>query len=245
MNILSKTSAVLHYSFTPIDCFNNYLSSFSLTDLTETDTLDELYQLIYGFIESAIQLKRLPRQGWIRVGISLSDVESIADHAYNTTMLSLLLCDLHNAIHPEDTLNTEVVMRIAIIHDLPECKYQDFDKQIEILLGQDKYQQFKSQLLTTASTELLSLILNEEVKRQWKESFAELQNKESREAKFVSYIDKIEVLVQAISYESLGYQSSLFDSFWETSSQYLTDCPFSVINDLLPILEEERSRLDE
>lgn len=218
---------------------------FLLTDLTETNVLDELYQLIYGFIESAIQLKRLPRQGWIRVGISLSDVESIADHAYNTTMLSLLLCDLHNALHPEETLNTEFVMRIAIIHDLPECQYQDFDKQVEILLGQDKYQQFKSQLLTTASTELLSLILNEEVKKQWKETFQELQNKESKEAMFVSYIDKVELLVQALSYESLGYQSSLFDNFWETSSKYLEKCTFGVINDLLPILEEERARLSE
>ncbi|MHA1516216.1 MAG: hypothetical protein ACTSPF_11835, partial [Candidatus Heimdallarchaeaceae archaeon] len=62
---------------------------------------------------------------------------------------------------------------------------------------------------------------------------------------FVSYIDKVELLVQAISYESLGYQSSLFDSFWETSSKYLEKCTFEVINDLLPILEEERTRLSE
>ena len=136
-------------------------------------------------------------------------------------------------------------MRIAIIHDLPECKYQDFDRQIEILLGQDKYQEFKSQLLTTASTEMLSLILNEEVKQQWKETFQELQDKQTKEAQFVSYVDKLEVLIQALSYESLGYQSTLFDSFWDTSRVYLSSCSFSVINDLLPILEEERTRLSE
>ncbi len=214
-----------------------------MTDLTETDTLDELYQLIYGFIESAIQLKRLPRQGWIRIGISLSDVESVADHAYNTTMLSLLLSDLHNALYPEKPINTEVVMRLAIVHDLPECKYQDFDRQVKIMLGQDRYQQFKSQLLTTASTEMLSLILNEDVKKQWQEMFQELQEEESTEMKFVSYVDKMEVLIQAISYEAIGYHSFLFDSFWETSKKFLEDCPFEVINDLLPILEEERASI--
>jgi putative hydrolase of HD superfamily len=207
--------------------------------------VDELYQLIYGFIQSAIQLKKLPRQGWIRVGIPLSDVESIADHAYNTAMLSLLLSDLHNTIHPEKELNTELVMRIAIIHDLPECKYQDFDRQLAILLGKDKYQEFKNQVLTSASTELLSLITNEDVKSRWKEMFDDLQNKESIESKFVSFVDKLEVLIQALSYESLGYHSVLFDDFWKTSKEYLDNCDFDVINELVPILEEERAKLDE
>ncbi|MCG3217334.1 MAG: HD domain-containing protein [Candidatus Heimdallarchaeota archaeon] len=206
--------------------------------------MEELYQLVYGFIQSAIQLKRLPRHGWIRVGIPLSDVESVADHAYNTAMLSLLLSDLHNALYPEQQLKTEIVMRLAIIHDLPECRYQDFDRQVEILLGKDRYQEFKSQVLTSASTELLSLILNETVKQQWKETFIELQSKESVESKFVSYVDKMELLVQALSYESLGYNSFLFDSFWETSKKHLLLCPFDVINDIIPILEEERANLD-
>ncbi|MCG3221009.1 MAG: HD domain-containing protein [Candidatus Heimdallarchaeota archaeon] len=205
--------------------------------------MDELYQLIYGFIQSAIQLKRLPRQGWIRVGIPLSDVESIADHAYNVAMLSLLLSDLHNSLHPEEELNTEIVMRIAIIHDLPECKYQDFDRQLAILLGEDKYQEFKNQVLTTASTELLSLITNEDVKSRWKEMFDDLQDRESLESKFVSYVDKLEVLIQALSYESLGYHSVLFDDFWKTSKEFLDNCDFDVINELIPILEEERANL--
>ena len=213
--------------------------------MIETSEVDELYQLIYGFIQSAIQLKKLPRQGWIRVGIPLSDVESIADHAYNTAMLSLLLSDLHNSIQPERELNTEVVMRIAIIHDLPECKYQDFDRQLAILLGKDKYQEFKNQVLTSASTELLSLITNEDVKSRWKEMFDDLQNKESTESKFVSYVDKLEVLIQALSYESLGYHSVLFDDFWKTSKEYLDNCDFDVINELVPILEEERAKLEE
>lgn len=207
--------------------------------------MDELYQLVYGFIQSAIQLKRLPRHGWIRVGIPLSDVESVADHAYNTAMLSLLLSDLHNALYPDKELKTEIVMRIAIIHDLPECRYQDFDRQVQILLGKDRYQEFKNQVLTSASTELLSLILNETVKEKWKESFTELQDKESNEAKFVSYVDKLELLVQALSYESLGYHSFLFDSFWETAKQQLITCPYDVINELIPVLEDERERIND
>jgi len=199
--------------------------------------------MIYSFIQSAITLKRLPRQGWIRVGIPISQIESIADHSYNTAMLSLLLCDLHNSLYPESVLDAETVMRIAIVHDLPECEYQDFDRQLELLLGRDKYQEFKGQVITSASTELLSLILNEEVKKIWKKSLDGYATKNSREAKFVSYIDKLEVLVQALSYEALGYHEVLFDDFWNSSMDYLDNCPFDVINNILTVLKEERATL--
>ncbi len=199
--------------------------------------------MIYSFIQSAITLKKLPRQGWIRVGIPISQIESIADHSYNTAMLSLLLCDLHNSLYPESVLEAETVMRIAIVHDLPECEYQDFDRQLELLLGKDKYQEFKGQVITSASTELLSLILNEEVKKIWKQSLDGYATKNSREAKFVSYIDKLEVLVQALSYEALGYHEVLFDDFWNSSMDYLNNCPFDVINNILTVLKEERATL--
>ena len=199
--------------------------------------------MIYSFIQSAITLKKLPRQGWIRVGIPISQIESIADHSYNTAMLSLLLCDLHNSLYPENVLDAEIVMRIAIVHDLPECKYQDFDRQLELLLGKDKYQEFKGQVITSASTELLSLILNEEVKKMWKKSLDGYASRNSREAKFVSYIDKLEVLVQALSYEALGYHEVLFDDFWNSSMDYLDNCTFDVINNILTVLKEERATL--
>lgn len=199
--------------------------------------------MIYSFIQSAITLKKLPRQGWIRVGTPISQIESIADHSYNTAMLSLLLCDLHNSLYPENVLDAEIVMRIAIVHDLPECQYQDFDRQLEHLLGKDKYQEFKGQVITSASTELLSLILNEEVKKIWKKSLDGYATRNSREAKFVSYIDKLEVLVQALSYEALGYHEVLFDDFWNSSMDYLNNCPFDVINNILTVLKEERATL--
>lgn len=198
--------------------------------------------MLYGFIRSAINLKNLPRQGWIRVGIPPDAVESIADHSYNTAMLSLLLSDIHNILYPDNPLNSEHVMRIAIVHDLPECQFQDFDRQIQVLLGEDAYNELKHKLLINASTELLSLIINKEVKEQWKKMFNDVIYTSSPESQFVKYIDKMEVLIQALAYERLGYDSMLFDDFWKTGLQYLKDCPFSVITDLVKILEKERKK---
>jgi len=196
--------------------------------------------MIVGFIESAIKLKNLPRQGWIRVGIPLSVVESVADHCYNTAMLSLLLVDLHNELYKDEQLSSELVMRIAIVHDLPECKYQDFDKQVEILVGKDHYLEFKTQILTNASNELLSLILNENVKELWRKTLDDVIVKSSREAKFVSYVDKLEVIVQALAYEKQGYNPRIFDEYWNTSLDYLRSCTFEVINNLIPQLKQAR-----
>jgi len=200
--------------------------------------------MLYSFIQSAIKLKSLPRQGWIRVGIPLAEVESIADHSYNTAMLSLLLADLQNELYRDLPLKVDLVMRIAIIHDLPECQYQDFDRRLLIILGEDQYIEFKNKILINASTELLSLILNKEVKEKWKKNFEDLKDKNSLEAKFVSYVDKLELLIQALSYESIGYNAKLFDDFWESSLDYLKDCPFQVIKELIPILQNERKAIN-
>ncbi len=202
--------------------------------------VEDLYNLLKGFIFSAIKMKSLPRQGWIRVGIPLSDVESIADHSYNTAMLSLMLVDIHNILYPDRPLKSDLVMRLAIIHDLPECMYQDLDHQVHILLGQDLYNEVKRKILVSASEELLQLILNEDVKKQWKEMFDDMANKNSEEARFVNYVDKLELLIQALSYENLGYSGNLFDPFWQTSKEFLKNCDFEVINDLIPLIESER-----
>ncbi|MHA1115252.1 MAG: HD domain-containing protein [Candidatus Heimdallarchaeaceae archaeon] len=213
-----------------------------MSNLDNNSKTEELYNMIIGFIESAIKLKSLPRQGWIRVGIPLSVVESVADHCYNTAMLSLLLVDLHNELYKDEQLSSELVMRIAIVHDLPECRYQDFDKQVEILVGKDHYLEFKTQILTNASNELLSLILNENVKDLWKKTLDDVIVKSSREAKFVSYVDKLEVIVQALAYEKQGYNPRIFDDYWKTSLDYLSSCPFEVINNLVPQLKQARSQ---
>ena len=46
---------------------------------------------ILEFFEEAIRLKRMPRSGWIYSGIPLTDVESVADHSYMTTLVALIL----------------------------------------------------------------------------------------------------------------------------------------------------------
>ena len=65
------------------------------------------------FVSSLGKLKMIPRSGWISHGISLQDVESVADHSFSTTVLAMLLTDLEVANGRR--INIERVLRLALL----------------------------------------------------------------------------------------------------------------------------------
>jgi putative hydrolase of HD superfamily len=80
-----------------------------------------------SLLDSANDLKRLPRTGWLLAGIR--QPESVADHAYATTLLAMLLADAINADYAiaglEEPLDVARVLRIALLHDLAESQLTD------------------------------------------------------------------------------------------------------------------------
>ena len=46
---------------------------------------------ILSFLQEALRLKRMVRSGWIYSGVSKADTESVADHSYMITLLTLIL----------------------------------------------------------------------------------------------------------------------------------------------------------
>jgi putative hydrolases of HD superfamily len=59
-------------------------------------------------------LKRVPRSGWIDRGVPLPDVESVADHTWQTALIAWL-----TAVDGT-TLEANRVLQLAMIHDLAE-----------------------------------------------------------------------------------------------------------------------------
>jgi len=59
-------------------------------------------------------LKRVPRSGWIDRGVSLPDVESVADHTWQTALIAWLTAVDGSA------LDANRVLQLAMIHDLAE-----------------------------------------------------------------------------------------------------------------------------
>ena len=74
--------------------------------------------MIVDFFKSAINLKKISRQGWINK-LNIDKSESVADHSFMMTVMSMVISDLTNQ-------NSEKIMKMALLHDLAESKIGDF-----------------------------------------------------------------------------------------------------------------------
>ncbi len=77
---------------------------------------DQSLRNVLKFLEISGILKRTPRTGWVDVGIY--EPESVADHTFRTAILCMLYADIEG-------LDTLKMLRLALIHDLPESMVGD------------------------------------------------------------------------------------------------------------------------
>lgn len=147
---------------------------------------------VIAVMMAAETLKNIFRTGWKLSGVSVP--ESVADHTFAVAVLSMLLGDKLG-------LNTEKMMKMALIHDLVEAKLGDIHYESQLYLGK--------KAVETAEKKAAKDILFDEYFLLWEEYTA----KESKEAQIVSACDKLELYFQAVQYEKAGYQG--LDHFWE------------------------------
>ena len=166
------------------------------------------YEDLLEFLRNAGELKRIPRTGWVQTGIK--EPESVADHSFRTTLLAMVLSD-------QMGLDTEKVVRMALIHDLAESRTGD--------LTPSQKPDDHSENESNAMAGILSLLprgLGDRYMGLWEE----YETKETPEARLVHNADRIEMLVQALEYED---GSVNLDQFWDTH----VDAEYKEIIDLL------------
>ena len=73
---------------------------------------------IVEFLFEVGMLKRTPRSGWQFLD---DGSESVAEHVYRTTMIAYVLARLDGAV------DTDRVLRLALVHDLPEARTGDLN----------------------------------------------------------------------------------------------------------------------
>ena len=143
---------------------------------------------------TAEKLKDIFRTGWKLSGVDFP--ESVADHTFGVVFLSMLLGDSLG-------LDTEKMMKMALLHDIAESKLGDIHYESQTYLGEAAIEHAES----TAARD----ILPEEYYVLWEE----YQSKESEESRIVSACDKLELYFQALRYEKAGYTG--LDHFWENA----------------------------
>ena len=73
---------------------------------------------IVEFLFEVGMLKRTPRSGWQFLG---TGSESVADHAYRTTLITFVLARL------DGTVDAHRAVILALVHDLPEARTGDLN----------------------------------------------------------------------------------------------------------------------
>ena len=171
----------------------------------------------------ANELKAIPRMGWRVRGIR--DGESVAEHSYAVALASMIIADRMGA-----AVDKEKLLKIALLHDLPEHMLGDIHAPATKLLGEDVKEAAELRILEQLFDGLEG---GSEYVALWKE-FSE---RSSLEGRIVRAIDKLEMFSQAFLYEREGNQR--LGKFWDYDEN-VKDFEFDVIRTLYDLLKEMR-----
>ena len=150
------------------------------------------------FLKLAGRLKKAPRRGWV-INVGVANPESVADHTFRMVLLAMLLGDLRG-------LDTEKMMRLALIHDLGESLTGDITP-----LDSDRIET-KEKEENTAIEKIFSN-LPSKLKEKYLQLWGELKSGLSIEAKLISEMDKLEMALQASEYMEEGYSKEILSEF--------------------------------
>ena len=120
-------------------------------------------------------LKDVVRAGWVRNDVN--NPESVASHSWGMAILALKLT-------PKE-LDLSKVLSLCLVHDIPEVRVGDLTPHDDCS--------------TKSEDELQAM---RELAPEWLSLFQEYELGESDEAKFVKQLDKLDMGLQAMIYES-------------------------------------------
>ena len=141
-----------------------------------------------------LELKQLSRTGWVRSGVE--NPESVAAHSWGMAVLALRLA-------PKE-LNLERVLSLCLVHDLPEVRIGDLTPHDD----------------TSNKAELEHKAMSN-MAPQWLSLFNEYEAGETAEANFVKQIDKLDMGLQAIMYQTK--QDIVLEEFITSAKSKITN----------------------
>jgi len=185
--------------------------------------------MFQDFVSSLSRVKMIPRSGWISHGVALQEVESVADHSFSTTVLAMLLADLE--VENGHRINIERVLRLALLHDLPEALTFDISKSYLEYLGV-KGEAIKSELEQAAWKHLIKGIERSAIRKRYAQLQSEFNAEETIESMIVHAADRLDILLQVVEYRRKGYPKAILADLWKSTSQKLTDSKLSSVKKL-------------
>ena len=159
------------------------------------------------FFQSALKLKSVKRAGWVSK-VKVKSAESVADHTFAACSIAMLMSDVVG-------LDTEQVMRMAILHDLAESVVGDYMPG-DVALN-EKMEQEKEAM------EKILGGLPSKLRSRYDAIWTEYLDNRTDVARFVHRIDKLEMAMQASQYAAQGYDKHLLEPFLNSARKEVGD----------------------
>ena len=169
--------------------------------------------MIEKFFEIVLKLKNTPRQGWIEK-LEINNPESVADHSYSTSIMSMVLSDLEG-------INSEKIIRMALLHDLAELITGD-------IIPDDMTKDEKTNKENLAIKQILKN-LPSKIRVQYFEIWTEYQKKSTKESILLHDIDKLEMAFQAKFYQNEGVSKEKLQIFFKTAIENIKNKNLRII----------------
>ena len=172
---------------------------------------------LIDFLKITGRLKKEVRRGWV-IQAGVSNPESVADHTFRLVLMAMVFGDLRG-------LNSEKMMRLALIHDLGESLVGDITpSEMNIEVKRKKENEAIIELFDNLPTKL---------KDEYLCLWDELCNGLSDEAKLILDVDKFEMAMQASEYIGEGYSNEMLGEFKISAIEQIKD---SKLLDLLRLI---------
>jgi 5'-deoxynucleotidase YfbR-like HD superfamily hydrolase len=203
---------------------------------------------LLNFLRSVGLLKTLRRQGWVDRGIR--DPESVADHSFRGAWMAWTLGQAAG-------LDTDRLVKIMLIHDLPEVEIGDVTPYAGIVAQgmelQDALPRWRELLsteeLAAAKREKhrleaqglrqLSQGLVEPLRSELRELWDDYTERRTPEARFAAQIDKLEALLQAIEYRAAGQAADVENFLWTAEASVQHPVLQSLLDELRAFVQDE------
>ena len=183
------------------------------------------------------RLKSLERTGWMLRGLP-SGSESVADHSFGVAVAAMMLADEARARGAG--IDTELVLRFALLHDWPEVRVGDLPRTAALYFGKEA----RGRAETAAFADMIGG-LSEIVAAKYGELHAAYERRECLESRLVKAADIIDLLVQTLAFERAGARG--LDEFWENAGtmDFKLEGPAAeVVAETLSALTQTRANLN-
>jgi len=185
------------------------------------------YPGLIKFLLKAGSLKSIKRSGWVRE--KMPNPETVAEHSWRVAVLALIL-------GKELKLNTDQLVKMALVHDLEEVETNDpvtqrGKKQVSVHCQKSEEEIIKKMLSQVPDqNKIFSL---------WEAHIPENGPQRTKYSDLLYQIGKVATCWQAFEYELDGANPKRLDEFWENA---YTHCKQPILVNLLRSMEKLRRK---